>query len=532
MEIPKILDRISFQLDSFQEGFEILSKARSLEEMAKNFSKILRGNLLTTNVNVFHKSNRNQPWKGVYVTSSQSLRCINNYQYNSNFHINFLKNQEYKVCSILPLIDKSLFGIIIGKKLDKTEYTTLDKITLQIFFQLLDNAYQFFINRKKEKDLIFTLNQKILQLNSMIDTGIEISKSHEENFLFNLALKSVISLTNASRGMLEIVSSGLKKETIYFPNSFKIVGNENIIKTEFEFKDSLHTFTLVDKESRDGFIPFDDTDQSLLDALSRQVHVALENHHLHLGALEKQKIEQELSVAASIQKAIIPNTVPHIDGYDIYGINIPSKEIGGDYYDCIKLKNGKYALIMADVSGKGISAALLVSSLHASLQAYLHTDFSLIELAQKLNKVIYESSTTDTYVTFFIAVLEPISGQVESLNAGHNPSFIIRKNNEIIQLKNGGVPFGFIDWNYPYQSEQSILDIGDRLILYTDGIPEAMNQKGKFYEDKGRFEKFILNNNGNARNFINNLVTDVKKFTGKAPQSDDITALYLKCQVR
>ncbi len=160
----------------------------------------------------------------------------------------------------------------------------------------------------------------------------------------------------------------------------------------------------------------------------RQVSASIENEFLHQQALDKERIEQELNVAASIQQRIIPKELSKIEGYDIAGINIPSKEVGGDYYDCISLNNGKLALVIADVAGKGISAALLVNTLHAALYSYLDFNIPLVEIFDKLNKLIYKSSPSDKFITCFTAILDPETGALDAVNAGHNPIFLLRKN--------------------------------------------------------------------------------------------------------
>ena len=206
----------------------------------------------------------------------------------------------------------------------------MQRIVQEVYLQLLDNAYQSFLSQQKEKNLLFFLNHKILQLNSLIDTGIAISKFDQENIILNLALERAISLTNASRGVFQITKKGEIKEIIYFPAKFSLKNEPNAIQTGVFYNNLIYSFILIDKETRNGFVSFDETDKLLLAALARQVHAALENQRLHLEALEKQKLDQELSVAGSIQRAILPNPIPQIKGYDLYGINIPSKEIGGD----------------------------------------------------------------------------------------------------------------------------------------------------------------------------------------------------------
>ena len=213
-------------------------------------------------------------------------------------------------------------------------------------------------------------------------------------------------------------------------------------------------------------------------------------------------MEQELIVAASIQQRILPETLPQIDGYDLAGINIPSKEVGGDYYDCVDLGKGKYALIIADVAGKGISAALLVSTLDAALYSYLEFDLPLTEMSDKLNKLIYKSSPSDKYITFFIAVLDSKSGELDILNAGHNPILLLRKNGTLEKLDAGGVGLGMFDFGIPYTGQKSIMSSGDKLFLYTDGIPEAMNENEEEYSDEKMINFFQNHSESSAKDFI------------------------------
>jgi sigma-B regulation protein RsbU (phosphoserine phosphatase) len=528
--IELLIDKLTLQVKSLQEGFELLTRVRDLNELGRKYCLILRGNLFTTNVNLFYKEKDSSHWKPLSVYSDDAQANTDLLEDDVSLNIKSLGQGDFKVAAVLPLIDNSSLGLLVGEKFDSTEYTSIDIIMLQIYMQLLDNAYQSFLNQKKEKELSFELNNRVLQLNSLIDTGIEISKLQNSETLLELALARAVSLTNASAGCLEITSGNSGDTNIVFPpvhDIKKVVGSGNKISSEFTYADVFYRFTLADKESRDGVIPFDTTDEILLDAFARQVYAALENEFLLKEAVEKENIERELSVAASIQQRIIPETLPQIEGYDIAGINIPSKEVGGDYYDTIKLNDGRYALIMADVAGKGVPASLLVSTLNASLSAYLDMNTALDDMAVKINTVIYQASTSDKFITFFMAILNPETGELDIVNAGHNPMLLLRKNGDLVKLEAGGVAFGMFDMGLPFETTGDKMEPGDRLLLYTDGIPEAMTIEDEEYSDE-RLEEFYKNNlTDTAKKFIDLIVQDVKEFTGDAPQSDDITALYL-----
>jgi len=533
LENNNLVEKLSLQVESFQEGFEILCKSFSFDEMVKSFLHIIRGNFIVTETYSFHKLNSDSTW------NSLSLKNVPDTSYLSYLHasekplIQYYTDQKIDVSITLPLADHSYLGILIGRKLDKSHFTDFDKITLQILLQVFDSAHKSFLNQKKEKKLIFDLNEKILQLNNLIDTGIELSRYDNKNILFELALGRVVTLTNASSAV--IIINDAKNDTvenlISFPSNIDVDGVLNSphkIECFFEFNDKNYRFILSEKETRKGATSFNDLDEMLLQAVSRQVNASLENEYLLSQSLQKERIEKELALAASIQQKIIPENLPKIPGYELAGINIPSREVGGDYYDCFDLGGGKYALIMADVAGKGISAALLVSTLNAALNSYLEFNLPLSELADKLNKLIYKASPPDKYITFLIALLNSESGEIEVVNAGHNPALLLRNDGTLEQIEAGGIGLGMLDLGIPYTSTNTTLNAGDKLFLYTDGIPEAMNTKEEEYSDEKMIEFFKVNSAQPLDDFIKNIVEDVKSHVGEAEQSDDITSMILK----
>jgi sigma-B regulation protein RsbU (phosphoserine phosphatase) len=380
--------------------------------------------------------------------------------------------------------------------------------------------------------MVFSLNHRVLQLTSLIDTGIEVSKLDNADTVHRLALQRAASLTNASKGFVAIESGGRVRETVTFPDGIAVKPAQEKgaqINAGFSFGGETYTFGLFDKESRSGVIPFEDTDQMLLEALARQVHASLENRSLLQQALDKEKMERDLALAASIQQLIIPKSLPAVEGYDIAGVNIPTKSVGGDYYDCIPLPDGRYALVVADVAGKGIPAALLVSSLHAYLQAYLASGaITLVELSRRLNKAICQSSPDDKFITAFIAMLSPATGEVESVNLGHNTVYHLKSDGNVGELNDGGLALGMLDIDFPYQTQKLTIEKGERLLLYSDGIPEAMDANDQLFESVLPLAPYLAKHRPDrAEEFIADLVGEIRAFTGDTPQSDDITALYL-----
>jgi serine phosphatase RsbU (regulator of sigma subunit) len=427
--------------------------------------------------------------------------------------------------------DRTQAALAVQRAASDAPFTEFDLAALRLFLLPLDSAYQERLHARNQKDMVFSLNHRVLQLTSLIDTGIEVSKLDNAGTVHRLALQRAASLTNASKGFVTIASGDRVRETVTFPEGGAVAatasGGTNIT-AGFTFGGDTYTFGLFEKESRSGVIPFEDTDQMLLEALSRQVHASLENRSLLQQALDKEKMERDLALAASIQQLIIPKSLPAVQGYDIAGINIPTKSVGGDYYDCIPLPDGRYALIVADVAGKGIPAALLVSSLHAYLQAYLASSISLVELSRRLNKAICQSSPDDKFITAFIAALTPATGEVESVNLGHNTVYHLRSDGNVAELNDGGLALGMLDIDFPYQTQKVTIEKGERLLLYSDGIPEAMNADDQLFDSVLPLAAYLVKNRPDrAEKFITDLVREIKSFTADTPQSDDITALYL-----
>jgi serine phosphatase RsbU (regulator of sigma subunit) len=514
------------QIEALQKAFRVLSGAGTLKEQSARFRAVVGEYFSGDEVRLLRRTTGEWESLGGGPEGSAGVLPV---PAAGAGGASALEGGSIRI--VQKLADSSDIGVVLLRRGTESPYSESDLITLRLFLTLFENVYREMIARRNEKELIFSLNHKVLQLNSLIDTGIEVSKIAGTALPHHLALERAASLTNASKGVLRVTRGGRTEEEGWFPHGGAPEGpapHVGGISSAFDFGGETYTFQLFDKESRSGIIPFDETDQLLLDALSRQVHASLENLYLHQEALEKQKIEQDIAVAASIQQRILPKSLPVIEGYDIAGVNIPSKSVGGDYYDCIPLPDGRFALVIADVAGKGVPAALLVSSFHAYLTAYLEAALPLVELARRLNRVISRASTEDKFITAFFALLTPSSGHLETVSAGHNPVFLRHTDGTLQELTLGGIPLGMLDMDFPYQSETLTLGKGERLLLYTDGIPEATDGRQRLYEEDFPLKDYVSGHvPPRAETFIQELIADVKKFTGSAPQNDDITALYL-----
>ncbi len=245
-----------------------------------------------------------------------------------------------------------------------------------------------------------------------------------------------------------------------------------------------------DKESRVGVGPFAAKDRRTLSLFANQAAIALENAKLHMLALEKERLEREMELAAEIQQQILPKSMPEIPGFDVIGWNRPAQQVGGDYFDFQKVGDGRWVLVVGDVTGKGMPAALLVSTVHSALRVLLDRMEIGPALIERLNRHIYESSSTNKFITMLLAFLDTDSGDLAYVNAGHNPGVLIRRDGEVAHLSSKGLPLGLLPESV-YGSADLRLEPGDLVCIYSDGITECESSKDEEEFGLGRLIELL-----------------------------------------
>ena len=249
---------------------------------------------------------------------------------------------------------------------------------------------------------------------------------------------------------------------------------------------------------------------------------------------EKEKslveLEKEIQVARAIQEQLLPESVPSLPGFDIYGINIPAKGVSGDFFDFISLSEDSLAIIVADVSGKGISASLLMAASQAVLRSEsLKLDTSRSNIANILeaaNNLIFSITGTSRFVTLFYSVLDVKGNSFSYVNAGHNRPICIGSNGAVSYLEAGGIVLGVIP-DARYESHSVGLQKGEKVVIYSDGVIEATDTAGEHYGEERLVELLRNNRTLPSRHLTERIVDDVIEFTGGADQSDDITLVVL-----
>jgi len=246
---------------------------------------------------------------------------------------------------------------------------------------------------------------------------------------------------------------------------------------------------------------------------------------------EKEKIESELKIAHDIQMGILPRTFPAFperEEFDVYAIIEPAKEVGGDFYDFFLIDDETLCIVIGDVSGKGVPAALFMAVTRTLIKSKSAKNLTPEKVLVRVNEDLSIDNTTAMFTTVFLAILNTKTGELSYSNGGHNVPYILRKNGKIEPFKvTSGIALGVID-TFKFELRKTLLKPGDGLYLYTDGVNEAMDPDHNLYGNK-RLESFLLEiGDADAKTIAENSLKDVKAFTRGAAQSDDITIMVLK----
>jgi sigma-B regulation protein RsbU (phosphoserine phosphatase) len=276
-----------------------------------------------------------------------------------------------------------------------------------------------------------------------------------------------------------------------------------------------------------GGKPFTEGDSRLLTIIGAQSAQVIENARLYEEEQVLARIEQELNTARSIQQRLLPKVPPVIGGYELAGRSEPARQVGGDYFDYFLQDDNHAVICLADVSGKGISAALLMANAQATVRSLSLSEEALTKRLEHANQLLYNSTDSDKFLTMFYAVLEPQTHQMTFSNAGHNPPLLISAAGEVRELTVGGPVLGILP-GFSYEQSSVEMAPGDLLLIYSDGFSEAENlRQEEFGEDRLK-ELATVHRNETAVGLIERINEEVTAFCGEAPQSDDMTILAVR----
>lgn len=281
--------------------------------------------------------------------------------------------------------------------------------------------------------------------------------------------------------------------------------------------------TLFNKKSESGF---SSDDQRLLSIIAAQsVHV-IEHARLLQKEQELFKLEEEYRMAKEIQLNILPKQIPAIEGYDIFAINIPAKEVGGDYYDFITLSENKIAFCLGDITGKGLPAAMLMANLQATLRGQALTQKNVSDNIKNSNMLLFNSTAENRFATLFYGELDFVNNTITYCNAGHDAPLSLVKNN-ITRLTAGGLLMGCFDFA-EFEQKDKQFEPEELILIFSDGVTEAMNSNHEEFGEEKLITIVKSNKDLKVKELIEKIVAEVRVHSSTDEQSDDITLLAIK----
>ncbi|MBY0374825.1 MAG: SpoIIE family protein phosphatase [Bryobacteraceae bacterium] len=391
-------------------------------------------------------------------------------------------------------------------------------------------------------------------IDALVRAGRELAGHRPLNELFEVILKLAIDAVGGTRGLLltleqdELlvraargedfrISTFVREQVITLRQSLLVrdTQSDEMLKNQMTIMEqrvrSLLAVPLQTNEKVIGLLYLDSpglikefsrADLNLLTVLANVAAIRIEHARLNEIEAHEKALQRELEQAADIQRGLLPSEPPVVPGLDLAGFNAACRTVGGDYYDFFPYAGDRVAILVGDVAGKGMPAALLMSSIQARVQILAEEGLAPAALVTRLNRALCQRCPSNRFVTFFFAVLDPATGQLTYTNAGHNPPYIIRANGAIDTLESTGIVLGLIG-RMEYGEGATHLDAGDRLVLFSDGVTEATSVAAP--DDEFGEDRLIacLRTPGTAAALIDHVLQTLAQFTQGAPQHDDVT---------
>jgi len=276
-----------------------------------------------------------------------------------------------------------------------------------------------------------------------------------------------------------------------------------------------------------GIRQFTEGDMELLTSLASVAAMRIRNTRLAEEALERERLERDVALARQIQVGLLPDALPDIDGWQLYAHNIPSRGVSGDFYKVELVDDGSCAIMVADVSGKGIAASLLTASLEALAAGPIHDGVSPEKICDRVSHLLFERTPPEKYATGFLASFDPASGLFRYCNAGHNPGIVLRSGGDVELLESTGMPLGILP-TAVYGAGDVTLEMGDTVVLYTDGLTEAENPDEEEYSEE-RLAELCAKHRAESLDALADVISeDQDEFVRGVPYVDDRTVVMVR----
>ncbi|MBL8125830.1 MAG: SpoIIE family protein phosphatase [Pyrinomonadaceae bacterium] len=418
----------------------------------------------------------------------------------------FLSGQFSTRTDLLQLISKVGVALLSARGLDET----LDQVASLVFESV---PAERVIIMLRDDDGTDNMQIKVARTRGKLEPidEVRISRTVMEEVLKN--------------GQ-SVLTADAQHDPKYFSQTMALQGIRSVLAVPLSV-DERTIFGLVYADSPTYEATFTEEHLNILTTLASVASIRVENASLMDARLERERMERELELATEIQQRFQPSAPPIVEGYQFQGISFSCYEIGGDYYDFVPRHDGKMLIALGDVSGKGTAAALLMSSLHAAIHAQVSAKTELGLAISSVNHYLAENTPANRFVTLFATELNPETGHLRYINAGHNPPLIGRADGTVIQLSSGGFPLGIIS-GAEFEIGEITLESGDVLVIYSDGVSEANNLAGEEFGMDRLINVVKGNLKASASGLRDKVESALSSFTQTAPANDDITLVIVK----
>lgn len=282
---------------------------------------------------------------------------------------------------------------------------------------------------------------------------------------------------------------------------------------------------VINIDTQNPFSQFKKEDLEILIAVAGQAALSYESARLLTSFIEKQKQDSEMQIARHVQEALLPDTLPTVEGYQFFASYDSAQAVGGDYYDVIPLKDGKLAIAFGDVAGKGVPGALVMSRISSVVRSTVDLVTDILETVARINEQMCVKAVEGRFVTFTLTILDTVNHKMQLVNAGHMSPIIRSTDNSLFEFDDEtiGVPIAVME-GFPFEVVEHDLAPGDQVVLYTDGVSEAMNRNGDLYGME-RLRAVVTKTHGDAASLGKVIREDVRAHAAGFPQNDDITLM-------
>lgn len=396
-------------------------------------------------------------------------------------------------------------------------------------------------------------------LDAFLRAGRELSLGRPLPELFEVILDLSIEAVGAERGVLMTLENGKLQVQASRGEAFRIstTVRDKVLKEKASLllhdaqndeafrgmqsivAQSVHTLIAVPLQTDNQVIGliyvdtqhmirhFTSDDLDLLTAMANVAALRIERERMVEFEQSRRRLADELSQAAEIQRQFLPAVAPQISGLDLAGFNVSCRTVGGDYYDYVPLSQGRAAVMVGDVCGKGMPAALLMMGLQARVRVLAEILESPDELVDRLNRILTAAGLNDRFITFFYAIFDPVTRQLDYCNAGHNPPLLIQADGKTEWLKGGGPVLGLLP-GIEFEKKTVNLQEGDTVLLYSDGVTEANNPAGEEFGEERLRESLLSLRSESAESILQGLIQAVQTWMSGIPPADDLTLVVVK----